>query len=119
MLAARERGVIMDIGHGSGSFGFKVAEKMLADGFLPDVISSDVHALCLDGPAYDVLETMSKLLVMGLPLVEVIRAATQTPAAVCRRPELGSLAVGSAGDATILDIRKGSYSCLVGRFPFD
>lgn len=107
MLAARERGVIMDIGHGSGSFGFKVAEKMLADGFLPDVISSDVHAQCIDGPAYDVLETMSKLLVMGLPLVEVIRAATHTPAVVCRHPELGNLAVGSAGDATILDIRKG------------
>lgn len=107
MLAARERGVLMDIGHGSGSFGFKVAEKMLADGFLPDVISSDVHGMCVDGPAYDVLETMSKLLVMGLPLNAVIRAATATPAAICRRPELGSLAVGCAGDATILSIRKG------------
>jgi dihydroorotase len=107
MIAARERGVIMDVGHGSGSLGFKVAEKMLEEGFLPHVISSDVHALCIDGPAYDVLETMSKFLVMGMPLVEVIRAATEAPAAVCRRPELGNLAVGSAGDATILDIRKG------------
>lgn len=107
MIAARERGVIMDVGHGSGSLGFKVAEKMLEDGFLPHVISSDVHALCIDGPAYDVLETMSKFLVMGMSLVEVIRAATEAPAAVCRRPELGTLAVGSAGDATILDIRKG------------
>jgi dihydroorotase len=107
MIAARERGVIMDVGHGSGSFGFKVAEKMLADGFVPDVISSDVHAMCIDGPAFDVLETMSKLLVMGMPLQDVIRAATQAPAAVCRRAELGTLSVGSAGDATILDIRKG------------
>jgi len=107
MIAARERGVIMDIGHGSGSFGFKVAEKMLDEGFLPHVISSDVHAQCLEGPAYDVLETMSKFLVMGLPLVEVIRAATEAPAAVCRRADLGTLAVGSAGDATILHIRKG------------
>src|SRR5690606_31859351 len=96
MIAARERGVIMDIGHGSGSFGFKIAEKMLEEGFTPHVISSDVHAHCIDGPAYDVLETMSKFLVMGLPLVEIIRAATETPATVCRRPSLGNLKIGSA-----------------------
>jgi hypothetical protein len=47
VLEARRRGVIFDIGHGSGSFGFRTAEAMLTAGFFPDVISSDVHALSI------------------------------------------------------------------------
>jgi dihydroorotase len=107
MLAARERGVIMDVGHGSGSFGFGVAKAMMDVGFTPNVISSDVHTHCIDGPAHNVLQTMSKFLALGLPLVEVIRAATATPAAVCRRGDLGTLKPGSAGDLTLLELRKG------------
>ncbi len=107
MLAARERGVVMDVGHGSGSFGFAVARAMLDVGFTPNVISSDVHAHCIDGPAHNVLETMSKFLALGLPLVDVIRAATATPASVVRRTDIGTLAPGSAGDAVLLDLRKG------------
>jgi dihydroorotase len=53
VLAARDRGVIFDIGHGKGSFAFKTARAMLANGFKPDVISSDVHTLCIEGPAFD------------------------------------------------------------------
>jgi hypothetical protein len=67
-VAARERGVIFDIGHGGGSFGFKTTRAMLAHGFLPDVISSDVHILSIDGPAFDLLTTMSKFLVLGVDL---------------------------------------------------
>lgn len=110
MLAARERGVIMDVGHGSGSFGFEVAKAMLEVGFRPNVISSDVHSNCIDGPAFNVTETMSKFLVLGLPLVEVIRAATATPAAVIRRTDIGTLKPGSAGDATLLELRKGDVT---------
>ena len=108
MIAAKERGVIMDVGHGSGSFGFDVARVMLEAGLAPDVISSDVHMKCIDGPAYDVLATMSKFLVLGMPLTEVIRAATSAPAAVCRRSDLGTLRPGAHGDATLLEIRKGA-----------
>lgn len=106
MIAARERGVIMDVGHGAGSFGFHVARRMLELGFPPDVISSDVHSGCVDGPAQDVLAIMSKYLALGLPLIDIVRAATATPAAVCRRPDLGSLAPGSAGDAAVVEIRR-------------
>jgi dihydroorotase len=61
VLEARRRGVIFDIGHGSGSFGFRTAEAMLTSGFLPDVISSDVHALSIKGPApYRNLPTTSR-----------------------------------------------------------
>ena len=68
-------GSFSDIGHGSGSFGFRTAEAMLTAGFLPDVISSDVHALSINGPAFDQLVTMSKFLCLGMELVDVIRAA--------------------------------------------
>ncbi len=63
---ARERGVLFDVGHGMGSFAFKTARAMLANGFLPDTISSDVHALCINGPAFDQVTTMSKFLCMGV-----------------------------------------------------
>lgn len=108
-LAARERGVIFDVGHGSGSFGFETAKRTLDQGFWPDVISSDVHVDCIDGPAHDVLVTMSKFLCLGMPLLEVVRAATATPARVIGHPELGTLAPGSAGDATLLVIDRGEF----------
>ena len=109
-LRARERGVHFDIGHGAGSFGFKSCRGLLAAGFLPDAISSDVHVLNIDGPAYDLLATMSKFLVLGMPTEAIVAAVTTGPARAIRRPELGTLAVGSPGDATILDIEPGEFT---------
>ena len=121
VLAARERGVIFDIGHGSGSFGFDTARSMLESGFPPDVISSDVHCLSIDGPAYDLLVTLSKFLCLGMPLNEVIRAATLAPAQAIRRPELGILKPGAIGDATILELREGEfeYTDVLGETVYD
>ncbi len=68
VMAARKRGVLFDIGHGMGSFSFKTARAMLASGFAPDTISSDVHKLCINGPAFDQVTTMSKFLCMGMGL---------------------------------------------------
>ena len=107
--AARERGVVFDVAHGKGSLSFDVAEAALAAGFPPDIISSDVHVLCIDGPAYDNLETMSKFLALGMDLTEIIRAVTLAPARLLKRPDLGDLSVGSTGDATILRIQDGSF----------
>jgi dihydroorotase len=107
--AARERGVLFDIGHGKGSFAFRTARAMLAGGFAPDTISSDVHALCIDGPAFDQTTTMSKFLCLGMPLAEVIRASTIAAADALQRPGLGSLAPGSVGDATVLSLREGAF----------
>ncbi|WP_425228858.1 amidohydrolase/deacetylase family metallohydrolase [Sphingomonas sp.] len=107
---ARERGVIFDIAHGAGSFDFGVAEAMLAGGFPPDVISSDVHVLCIDGPAFDNMETMSKFLLLGMPLPDIVRAVTAAPAAVLRRPDLADLSVGSTGDATVMRMEEGRFN---------
>jgi len=109
VLAARQHGVIFDIGHGSGSFGFRTAEAMLAAGFFPDVISSDVHSLSINGPAFDQLVTMSKFLSLGMELVEVIRASSAGPAAVLGRADIGRLEIGAAGDATLLELAEGEF----------
>ncbi len=109
VLAARDRGVWFDIGHGKGSFSFKTARTMLAKGFLPDTISSDVHALCINGPAYDQVTTLSKFLCLGMTLQEVIATSTVNAARVLRRPELGTLRPGAPGDATILSVLEGRF----------
>jgi dihydroorotase len=109
VLAARKKGVLFDIGHGKGSFSFKTARAMLANGFMPDTISSDVHTLCINGPAYDQVTTMSKFLCLGVPLPEVIRRSTVNAAHAVKRPELGSLKRGSVGDATVLSVKEGKF----------
>lgn len=109
VIDARCRGVLFDIGHGKGSFAFKTARAMLANGFLPDTISSDVHKLCINGPAFDQVTTMSKFLCLGMPLADVIGASTVNAAFALKRPELGSLKPGSAGDATILSVEDGRF----------
>jgi dihydroorotase len=109
VLEARKRGVLFDIGHGMGSFSFKSARAMLANGFYPDTISSDVHALCIDGPAFDQVTTMSKFLCLGVPFKEVIKQSTLNAAFALKRPQLGSLKPGSVGDASILSIQQGKF----------
>jgi len=106
---SRERGVLFDVGHGMGSFAFKTARAMLANGFLPDTISSDVHALCIDGPAFDQVTTLSKFLCMGLDLPTIIKLSTENAGLMLGRPELGTLKVGCPGDATILRIDEGRF----------
>ncbi|MEM6934190.1 MAG: amidohydrolase/deacetylase family metallohydrolase [Pseudomonadota bacterium] len=109
VISARERGVIFDIGHGMGSFSFETARTMLANGFPPDVISSDVHQLCIHGPAYDQAVTLSKFLCLGMEIGDVIAASTSNPAEAVRRSDLGHLTPGAVGDATILSLENGEF----------
>jgi dihydroorotase len=100
--AARERGVLFDIAHGMGAFGYDTTERALEDGFKPDLISSDVHVIAVEGPGFDLLHTMSKLLNCGLTLPEVIGMSSNRPALAIRRPDLGHLGVGAPADITVL-----------------
>ncbi len=106
---ARERGVLFDIAHGMGAFGYDTVEGALADGFLPDLISSDVHVIAVEGPGYDLLHTMSKLLNCGLTLPQVIGMSTSRPALAILRPELGHLGVGAPADITVLRQLESNY----------
>jgi dihydroorotase len=85
-----------------GAFGDASAEAALAAGFPPDLISSDVHVVSIEGPGYDLLHTMSKLLNCGLPLADVVGMATNRPALAIRHDELGHLGVGAVADITVL-----------------
>jgi dihydroorotase len=105
----RDRGLILDIGHGAGSFSFETAEAMLNAGVLPDVISSDIHQMAIQGPMFDLPTTLSKFLNLGLSLPEVIERATSRPAAAMRCPELGSLKPGSPADVALFRLEEGDY----------
>ena len=109
VLKARERGVLFDIAHGMGAFGYETTEAALKDGFPPDLISSDVHVIAVEGPGYDLLHTMSKLLNCGLSLPEVIGMSANRPALAIRKPELGHLGVGAPADITVLQQVESNY----------
>ncbi len=103
VLAARDRGVLMDIGHGMGSFSWPVAEAAISQGFLPDTISTDIHQLNLEGPVYDLPTCMSRLLQAGMSLDQVIAAVTSAPArAIGWEDRIGTLRPGAEADITAL-----------------
>ena len=106
---ACERGVHFDIGHGMGGFSFQVCREMLADGFVPDLISSDIHALSIDGPAFDLLTTINKLIALGVEAETALAAASATPAAVLRRPALGRIRQGEEANLAMLRWQDGPY----------
>ncbi len=110
VLEARERGVLFDVGHGSGGFCFAVAETMLAAGFRPDVISSDAHQRSVWGPGFDLPTVMSKFLALGMSLEEVVKAATTSPARACGEPEAGSLGVGKRADIAVFELLEGDFA---------
>ncbi len=110
VMEARKRGVIFDIGHGAGSFSFGTTRGMLEAKFMPDIISSDIHVLSIDGPAHDILEIMSKFYCLGVGLADIVKTVTSAPASALRRPELGTLVAGGIGDAAVLEIVEGDYA---------
>ena len=106
---ARERGVILDVGHGIGSFAWAAAEPACRQhGFWPDTISTDIHAFNMNGPVHDLPTVMSKLLHLGMPLGEVIRASTRRPAEALKQGDrLGLLRPGRQADITLLRMEEG------------
>ncbi len=110
VASARSRGVVFDVGHGAGSFAYRVARAAFAQGFPPDTVSSDLHAHNVAGPVYDQATTLSKLLHCGMSLAEVVAATTTAPAAAIRRSgEVGTLAPGRTADLTGFELRAGEW----------
>lgn len=110
-LDARRRGVRFDVGHGAGSFRFRRAEAALADGFAPDTISSDLHRFNDEGPVFDLLTTISKLVHLGLSLESALAMATTAPAAaIGRAGAFGTLAIGAEADVAVLRLEDGAVT---------
>ena len=111
-LAAKKRGVIIDVGHGGGSFDYTVCEPAIQQGFGPDVISSDIHASSGNSPGKPFMPwVMSKFLNLGYTLEQVVAMSTINPAKVIDRlPKLGTLQIGAPGDVSIFDLIEGPVS---------
>ena len=106
---ARKQGIKFDVGHGGGSFVFRNAAASVHLGFFPDSISTDLHTGSMNAGMMDMVTTMSKMLVLGIPLVEVIRESTINPAMMIHHPELGHLSVGQIADIAVLNLMTGHF----------
>ena len=111
MLEARRRGVLFDMVHGGGSFLWPVASRAMAQGFPPDTISTDLHALSVMIPQSDMPNCISKMMTLGMRLQEAIERSTVNPArAIKRFPELGTLSEGSVADLAVFELRSGVFA---------
>ncbi|QKZ14769.1 amidohydrolase/deacetylase family metallohydrolase [Spirosoma sp. KUDC1026] len=106
---AQKKGVIFDVGYGGISFAFSQAIPAIKEGFYPNTISTDIHTGSMNNAMKDMLNVMSKFLAMGMKLPNVIKASTWAPAQAIKRPELGSLSVGSEADVAILKLHEGKF----------
>jgi dihydroorotase len=110
VLAAVDRGVHLDVGHGAGSFAFEVAERAVKQGLLPGTISSDLHQFNIHGPVFDLATTLSKFLHLGLTLEQVIARATTHPAKTFGfAGGLGTLREGAEADVAVFSLREGDF----------
>jgi dihydroorotase len=109
MVEGRKRGVIFDVGHGGGSFAWRIAVPALKQGFPPDSISTDLHIGSMNSGMKDMLNVMDKFLAMGASLPDVIRQSTWNPAREIHREELGNLSVGSPADVAVLRLETGKF----------
>jgi dihydroorotase len=112
LYEGRKRGVIFDVGHGGGSFTWRVAVPIVREGFLPDSISTDLHATSASGGMKDMLNVMSKFLALGLSVEEVIACATWNPAREIQQEHLGNLSVGAPADVAVLKLEEGAFGFL-------
>ena len=109
VLEAQQRGLIFDVGHGGGAFSFQQAIPALQQGFMPNVISTDLHTDSMNGAMKGLDNVISKFLNMGMSLPDAILRVTWNPAQVIHRTELGSLSVGSEADVAVFNLRKGDF----------
>ncbi|MFM9279754.1 amidohydrolase/deacetylase family metallohydrolase [Paenibacillus jiagnxiensis] len=107
LVDAVKRGVHLDVGHGSASFSFRVAEHAKQNGIQPDTISTDIYrGNRLNGPVYSMANVLSKFLYLGYSLEEVIHAVTVKAADWLGRPELGRIQVGDDANLTLFAVKQ-------------
>jgi dihydroorotase len=109
MIAGRKRGVIFDVGHGGGSFAWRIAVPAIKQGFLPDSISTDLHIGSMNAGMKDMLNVMNKFLAMGVSLDDVMARSTWNPAREIHHEELGNLSPGAPADVAVLRMENGKF----------
>jgi dihydroorotase len=109
-LSARDRGVMFDVGFGSFSVDFTVAERLFEAGLVPDTISSDLQQVNVTGPAFSLTTVMSAMMSLGLSLKDVVDKVTSSAArALHLDKEIGSLTAGGVADVTVFDVQSGDF----------
>ena len=111
----RKRGIFFDVGHGGGSFMWRVAVPAFREGFPPDSISTDLHTGSMNAGMKDMINVMSKVLNEGVPLADVVKMSTMNPAAQIKRPQFGHLGVGAGADIAALRVDEGRYGFVDSR----
>jgi dihydroorotase len=110
IFEAVRRGIVLDVGHGQGSFSWRVGALALKEGLAPATISTDLWIGNAHGPVYDMPTTMSKFLHLGMDLDRVVEASTSRPAEVIGlKGEVGTLKPGASGDVAILALEEGRF----------
>lgn len=115
VLAAKERGILFDVGHGGAGFWFDQAIPALQQGLWPNSFGTDLHRFSMNAGMKDMLNVMSKYLAMGMPLNEVLLRGSWYPAKAIKREDLGNLSPGNVADVTILSIRSGEFGFIDAR----
>ena len=111
-IDGRKKGVILDVGHGGGSFRWSAAIPMMKAGFLPDSISTDLHASSMNAGMKNMLDVMSKFLLMGMSLDDVILRSTWNPAKEIKLEQVGHLSVGAPADVAVIRLETGRFGFL-------
>lgn len=109
VLAARDRGVLFDLGHGGAGFWFSEAVPALEQGLWPNSFGTDLHRFSVNAGMKDFSNVLSKFLALGMPLREVLTRATWYPARALQREDLGHLSVGAVADIAVVKVRAGSF----------
>jgi len=111
VVEAQRHGIIFDCAHGRNHFSFRMIEKALDQGFLPDTISTDLtFTSATYGPVWDLLTTMSKLLHFGMSLDDIVARATAAPAKILGyEGTVGTLKPGANADIAVLELRDGNF----------
>jgi dihydroorotase len=115
MLEAQEHGIIFDVGHGGGSFFYEIAIPATEQGLWPNTISTDLHTGSMNDGMKDMLNVVSNMMALGMPIQDAIRASTWAPAQVIQREELGNLDVGTEADIAVFSLREGEFGFLDSR----
>lgn len=104
---ARERGVLFDACNGRNNFDLAVAKKAIEQGFLPDIISSDINTVSYyQGVLHSLPRVLSKYLTFGMKLEQILDAAIRLPARLTGWESLASMAPGTEGDVVIFKVEE-------------
>ena len=115
IFEAQKRGIIFDVGHGGGSFIWHQVVPSIEQGFLPDVISTDLHYWSMNDGMKDMANLLSKFLCLGMSMEEIIERSTWTPAQIIQRTHLGHLSVGAEADIAVFKVSDGEFGYIDSR----